>query len=55
VWHLSKISVLDLIDSELPAIAKPAVRNPDLIEVLMRLADALSSSAGKRHQHVDMH
>jgi hypothetical protein len=48
------IPVLELLDSELPAIAGPAVRNPDLIEVLMSLADAAPSSADNRHhRHAD--
>ena len=50
---LSKIAVVELIDRELPAtqLDKPGVNDPDLIEVLVSLAGAVSSSADNRHQH----
>jgi formylglycine-generating enzyme required for sulfatase activity len=45
-----------LIDSELATIQviSPERTIPDLIEVLMSVADAVSSSTGNRHQHAGM-
>jgi len=35
-------------------VDKPGVNDPDLIEVLVSLAGAVSSSADNRHQHAGM-